>query len=116
MPADAVVGGRGRLVRRRFVHDLAPEQMRIALLALAGAAAEPHDQLALDQAVEHGVQLGGGAEVVQPLGALEQLAGRLRPAQHQHREQRLLVAPEAHLLLEQVAVLGRAAAAHRAAN
>ncbi len=35
--------------------------------------------------------------------------GRLRPAQHQHGEQGLLVARQAGLLVEQVAVLGRAA-------
>ena len=46
---------------------------------------------------------------MQPLRALLQLAGRLRPAQHQHREDRDLLVRDAHRLVEEVPELRGAA-------
>ena len=85
------------------------QQVRVALLALARPPVQPRDELALDQPLEHLVHLYGAVEVVQPVGAREQLPRRLRAAQHQHREQGLLLAADLQRLVEQVAVLGGAA-------
>ena len=50
---------------------------------------------------------------MQPVGALLQLAGRLRAAQHQHAEHRDLVVGEPERLLHELPVLHRAAALAR---
>jgi len=42
---------------------------------------------------------------VHPLGALFQLAGRLRPSQHEHAQHRALVGREAERVVGQVPVL-----------
>src|SRR5439155_9966001 len=51
-----------------------------------------------------------GAEALQPLGALLQLAERLRTAEHQDRQQRDLLSGETESLVEQMPVLERTAA------
>ncbi len=84
--------------------------MRVALLLLARPARLQLGEAALGEAAEHRLELGGVGERLHPLRARAQLVERLRPAQHQHGEHGLLVAREAGLLVEQVAVLGRAGA------
>ncbi len=66
------------------------QQLRVALLLVPGAALQAHDQLALDQPLERVVDLAEIHERVHPLGALLELARRLRPAEHQHADHRLL--------------------------
>jgi hypothetical protein len=70
----------------------------------------PLDELALDELLEHLVDLLQRRERVQPLGALLQLAGRLRPAQHEHREDAELAVRDAERVVDQVPVLRCAAA------
>ena len=83
--------------------------MPVALLLLAGLPRQPQDELALDQPLEHGLDGGEVRERLQALRALLELAGRLRAAQHQHREHGELVGAEAQRLVEQVPELVRAA-------
>jgi hypothetical protein len=65
---------------------------------------------ALDQVLERPLDRIEIGEVVQALAPLLQLAGSLRSAQHQYREQGDLWVVEAKGLIEQVAVLAGAAA------
>ena len=110
--AAAAAGARGGRRRggRGLLLGLVAEQVPVAVLALAGPAVVARDQLALHQAVDDGVQRRRVGEAVQALGALEQLARGLRPAQHHHGQHRLLLGPDLQRLVEQVAELGRAAA------
>ena len=104
--AGAAAGGRrlGRLARRVV------EQMRVALLLLPRPARQAHRQLAVDQALQGGDDRREVAQRVQALGALLELARRLRAAEHEHAQHRELVLGQPERLVEQVAVLGRAAA------
>jgi hypothetical protein len=70
----------------------------------------PLDELALDESLEHPVDLLERRERVQALGALLQLAGRLRAAHHEHREHPELAVRDAERVVEEVAVLRGAAA------
>ena len=100
--------GRGDIAPADVV-DLAAEQLRVALLLLAGPPFEAHRQLALDQPLEGLLHLRQGGERVQPVGALLQLARRLRTAEHEHAEDRDLVVCEPERLLHELPVLDRAA-------
>src|SRR5262249_52256589 len=68
------------------------------------------DHAPLEQPIErflYGAELG---EAMQSLTALLQLAGGLRSPQHQHRQQRQLLIPNAKRLWQQLPVLAGAAA------
>src|ERR1700727_3039984 len=90
------------------------EQQRVALLLLPRPPVEPHDQLALDQPLQRFADGGEGDERVHPLGALLQLARRLRTTQHQHCHHRMLAVVEWQYFGEHVAVLRRPAATREA--
>src|SRR3954468_12173056 len=72
--------GAGRLV------EVLAQAMRVAILLLARAARVARDEPALHQAAERRLERGLVRERVEPLDALAQLARRLGPAQHQHRQ------------------------------
>ena len=76
---------------RGRVGHLAAEQMRVARLLLPRPALEPHDEIAVGQPLDRGVELLRAAEVVQPVRALAQLARGLRPAEQEDGEDGLLV-------------------------
>ena len=91
----------------------------VALLArVAGDSAPPSARtarqafgvVALDQLLQRRVHGGEVGEAVQAPGPLLQLARRLRAAQHQHCQQRQFGLVGVERLVEQVAVLARAAA------
>src|SRR5205807_4317494 len=84
--------------------------MRPPLLLLSRPTVEPDHQLPPGQTVEDLRDLRGRGEPVQPVAALLELADRLRSAQHQHPEQRKLFHRERERLVEEMAVLERAAA------
>ena len=81
------------------------EQMPVALLLLPRPALQAHRQLAVDQPLERVDDRRQVGERVQALGALLELAGRLRAAQHEHAQHRELVLGQTERLVEQVAVL-----------
>src|SRR5215203_4751345 len=89
----------------------APSQHLLeAVLLLPGLARVADDQLPLEQALQrllHRREAGEGEETV---AALLQLAGRLRPTQHQHRQQRQLFVVESKCLRQQMAILAGATA------
>ena len=89
---------------------VATEELGVALLLLARLARLPRDELAGDQAFERLLHLRERVEPVEALGATFELARRLRPAQHEQREQRELGAVDLQSLVEKVPVLRRAAA------
>src|SRR5262249_11647850 len=102
---------RGRLrVGGRPLLAVAAEQLRVTLLLLAGTAREPHRELALCEARKRLLELTAVTEPPEPLGPRLQLARRLRPAQHQHREHGDLGLPKAERLVEEMAELDGAAA------
>ena len=123
-PAEPAIGGRVKVRRETAgrrgkavttVSDvpLDDEALRVALLLLAWPPAEALDQAAVDQRCERrseGLEVG---ERMQALRTLPELARRLRAAQHQHGEDRLLRRGEPERLVEQVTEL-RCATALRA--
>ena len=86
-----------------------PEEVPISLFLLAGPTGEPLDEVALGEPVERLVDLLQPRERMEPSRALVQLAGRLRPAQHEDTQDGDLVVREAERLVEQLPVLRRAA-------
>ena len=68
------------------------------------------DELALDQPLQRLPHCRQTLEAVQALAAALQLARRLRPAQHQHRQQRQFLAVHSERLGQEVTVLAGAAA------
>ena len=88
---------------------LAAEQLRIPLLLLARTPRKPLDEVALDQRLERAMNIVERAERVE---ALERPSARrsLRPAQHEDSKQRRLRRQQVECLVEELAVLRRAAA------
>src|SRR5918993_3721301 len=86
------------------------EQLTPEVLALARPAREPLDELRVRERRKRVLDVFGRAVRVEPLDALLELARRLWPAEHQHREQSDLGRDAAERLVEQVPVLGGAAA------
>jgi hypothetical protein len=95
--------------RRLLARSVTAQQVRVALLLLPWASRQARDEFALDQAVEHALDVVEAGEGVQPGRSLLQLAGRLRPAQHQHAEHGDLFLRHAERLVEQVPELDRSA-------
>ena len=102
--------GPGATTTAAVLGHLAAEQVRVARLLLPRPALEAHDEIAVGEPLDRGVELLRLGEVVQPVGALAQLARSLRAAEQEHGEDGLLVRADAERLVEQVAVLRRAAA------
>lgn len=73
------------LVRRGL--RIATHELAVARLLLAGSAFEPRDELPVDQPLEGRLELGEVAEAVKALGALLELTGRLRAAEHEHGQE-----------------------------
>src|SRR5207237_1205948 len=70
------------------------------------AAGQARCKLSLGECVERPLDLLDRAEVVEALRALLELPERLRPAEHQHAEDRQLVCVQPERLVEQVPVFG----------
>src|SRR5262249_12799914 len=96
--------------RSRRRSRLLTEELRIPLLLLPGAPRLPLHELPPGEAREHGLDLFEVLEPVQPLSPLLQLTRSLRPAEHQHREERDLLFAQAERLVEQMPELDRPAA------
>src|SRR5207342_328739 len=117
---EPILGGGGvRLVairrgglgaRRRLSVSATADQLLVALLLLPGTALVPGGEAALDQAGKRLLHRGEVGELVEALTALLELARSLRPAQHQHGEQRDLGVAEGEGVAQQVAVLAGARA------
>ena len=86
------------------------EELDPARLLLPGPAFEAADEALVGEAGERLLDVGERAERVPALGALLQLAGRLRAAEQEHAEQRRLRPVELERLLGDVAVLDHALA------
>ena len=84
--------------------------MAVPLFLLPGSPLESLCEVARGEAIERLVDLVRSREGVQPRRALVQLAGRLRAAEHQDAEHRDLVVREPERLVEELAILGSAAA------
>ena len=90
---------------------LVSQQVRVALLLLPRPAGQAHHQLALDQPLERPVNLLEVGERVHPVAPLLELAGRLWAAEHQDGHDRLLAIVHRQRFGQEMAVLGRPAAA-----
>ena len=112
---------RGRRGRRRLAVGLCArrvdrllvvaEQVLPAILLLARATADVAHELALGERIERRVEVVEAGERMHALGALLELAGRLRAAQQQHAQDGLLIDRDPERLVDEMAVLRRAAAA-----
>ena len=88
----------------------AAEQLDIAILALPGPAGQALDELRVGQGIERLLDVVERAVRIEALDPLLQLARCLWAAEHQHRQQRDLRRDAAEGIVEQVPVLGDAAA------
>ena len=98
------------LVAERAGVDRARQQVGVAGVLLSRPAGEPdHERvLACRQGIERGFGVAEIGEGEAPLGAPLHLADRLRAAQHEDAKRSQLGRLETELLVEHVAVLGRA--------
>src|SRR5207247_10666877 len=81
------------------------QQVRIAVVLMAGAALQAHDQAALDQPRERRLDTLEAGERVHALAPLLELPGRLGPAKHEHAQDRAFGVVHRETLGEQMPVL-----------
>jgi predicted protein tyrosine phosphatase len=100
---------------RRRLAAIPAEQVPVPLLLLSGPPLQTLDQVARAELLERVEDVGEAFEAMKPLGALLQLADRLRAPQHEDAQERRLAVREPERLVEELTVL-RSAAAGAARN